>query len=168
MMPQPVRWFSPPLTSQNLSSGTTESSSPILRRVRGMKTPSPSSRRVVSRREPETGNFSPESTLTRGQFIVLLLRAHGIAPAENSSENFADAGNTWYTGYLAAAKETGHIQRDRQQSVCSRSRNQQAGNVYSAPPDDQHSLACCLMARRAAAFPISQTRPRSRATPERQ
>ncbi|ABZ82759.1 multidomain protein with s-layer homology region, hyr domain [Heliomicrobium modesticaldum Ice1] len=53
------------------------------------------------------GNFSPEAKLTRGQFIVMLLKAYGIAPDENPQDNFADAGNTWYTGYLAAAKRTG-------------------------------------------------------------
>ncbi|NLG52990.1 MAG: S-layer homology domain-containing protein, partial [Clostridiales bacterium] len=31
-------------------------------------------------------------------------RAYGIAPDENPQDNFADAGSTWYTGYLAAAK----------------------------------------------------------------
>lgn len=50
------------------------------------------------------GNFSPEAKLTRGQFVVMLLKAYGIAPAANSTGNFTDAGNTWYTGYLAAAK----------------------------------------------------------------
>lgn len=50
------------------------------------------------------GNFSPEAKLTRGQFIVMLMKAYGIAPDANPKDNFADAGNTWYTGYLAAAK----------------------------------------------------------------
>ncbi len=53
------------------------------------------------------GNFSPEVKLTRGQFIVMLLKAYGIAPDKNPQDNFADAGNTWYTGYLAAAKRRG-------------------------------------------------------------
>ncbi len=51
--------------------------------------------------------FSPGATLTRGQFITLLLRAYGIEAAANSSDNFADAGSTYYTGYLAAAKSLG-------------------------------------------------------------
>ncbi|MEW5922132.1 MAG: bacterial Ig-like domain-containing protein [Bacillota bacterium] len=50
------------------------------------------------------GNFSPEAKLTRAQFIVMLMRAYGIAPDLNPKDNFADAGSTWYTGYLAAAK----------------------------------------------------------------
>ena len=50
------------------------------------------------------GNFSPESKLTRGQFIVMLMKAYGIAPDADPKDNFADAGATYYTGYLAAAK----------------------------------------------------------------
>jgi len=53
------------------------------------------------------GNFSPDVKLTRGEFIVLLMRAYGIAPDENPSDNFEDAGNTYYTGYLASAKRLG-------------------------------------------------------------
>ncbi len=48
--------------------------------------------------------FSPDATLSRGQFITLLLRAYDIAPDDSSSDNFIDAGNTYYTGYLATAK----------------------------------------------------------------
>lgn len=50
------------------------------------------------------GKFNPNEKLTRGQFLVMLMRAYGIAPDANPKDNFADAGNTWYTGYLAAAK----------------------------------------------------------------
>lgn len=48
--------------------------------------------------------FSPDATLTRGQFVTLLLRAYNIEAEADSADNFADAGNTYYTGYLAAAK----------------------------------------------------------------
>jgi polygalacturonase/uncharacterized protein YjdB len=51
------------------------------------------------------GNFSPGAKLTRGEFLVMAMKAYGIAPDENPSDNFSDAGNTWYTGYLAAAKK---------------------------------------------------------------
>ncbi|MEA4892542.1 MAG: S-layer homology domain-containing protein, partial [Peptococcaceae bacterium] len=51
--------------------------------------------------------FSPDATLTRGQFITLLMRAYVIAPDANPTANFADAGNAYYTGYLAAAKRLG-------------------------------------------------------------
>jgi hypothetical protein len=48
--------------------------------------------------------FSPDGTLTRGQFITLLMRAYDMAADENTANNFSDAGNTYYTGYLAAAR----------------------------------------------------------------
>lgn len=50
------------------------------------------------------GNFSPEAKLTRGQFMVMLMKAYGIVPDEDAKDNFEDAGDTYYTGYLAAAK----------------------------------------------------------------
>jgi hypothetical protein len=53
------------------------------------------------------GGFSPEAKLTRGEFIVLMMRAYGIAPDDNATDNFADAGSAYYTGYLAAAKRLG-------------------------------------------------------------
>jgi hypothetical protein len=34
----------------------------------------------------------------------MFMRAYGIVPDENPEDNFTDAGDTWYTGYLAAAK----------------------------------------------------------------
>jgi uncharacterized repeat protein (TIGR02543 family) len=52
-------------------------------------------------------NYSPESKLTRGDFMVLLMRAYGMAPDTSSTDNFSDAGDTYYTGYLAAAKRLG-------------------------------------------------------------
>ncbi len=53
------------------------------------------------------GSFGPGMTLTRGQFITMLLRAYGISPDANPAGNFSDAGNTYYTGYIAAAKRLG-------------------------------------------------------------
>jgi hypothetical protein len=53
------------------------------------------------------GSFSPDALLTRGQFIVMLMRAYGITPDTAPTDNFTDAGNTYYTGYLAAAKRLG-------------------------------------------------------------
>jgi hypothetical protein len=49
--------------------------------------------------------FSPQGTVTRAQFITMLCRAYGIPEMEGDS--FADAGDTWYSGYLAAAKQLG-------------------------------------------------------------
>jgi len=51
--------------------------------------------------------FSPNATLSRGQFITLVMRAYGIEPDESTADNFSDAGDTYYTGYLAAAKRLG-------------------------------------------------------------
>lgn len=51
--------------------------------------------------------FSPDNKLTRGEFIVLIMRAYGISPDANPTNNFSDAGNTYYTGYLSAAKRLG-------------------------------------------------------------
>lgn len=53
------------------------------------------------------GNYSPTEKLTRGQFLVMVMRAYGIETAAASNDNFSDAGNTYYTGYLAAAKKLG-------------------------------------------------------------
>jgi beta-glucosidase len=47
--------------------------------------------------------FAPDAVVKRGEFITILCRAYGIAP--KTGDNFADAGNTYYTGYLAAAKQ---------------------------------------------------------------
>lgn len=53
------------------------------------------------------GSFSPDAKLTRGDFVVMLMKAYGIAADTDVSNNFSDAGNTYYTGYLAAAKRLG-------------------------------------------------------------
>ena len=65
---------------------------------------------IAARRITEgtgNGNYSPAEDLTRGQFIVMLMRAYGLEPDADPTDNFADAGNTYYTGYLAAAKRLG-------------------------------------------------------------
>ena len=48
--------------------------------------------------------FGPDAAITRGEFLVMLMRAYDIEPM-TSSDNFADAGNSYYTNYLAAAKK---------------------------------------------------------------
>jgi len=53
------------------------------------------------------GNYSPDAKLTRGQFIVMLMKAYGIAPDTNPTDNFSDAGSAYYTDYLSAAKRLG-------------------------------------------------------------
>ncbi|MBS7526467.1 CehA/McbA family metallohydrolase [Fusibacter paucivorans] len=54
-----------------------------------------------------TNAFSPSDAITRGQFIVMMMKAYEIEPDTIITGNFADAGNTYYTGYLAAAKRLG-------------------------------------------------------------
>jgi hypothetical protein len=51
--------------------------------------------------------YSPDKTLSRGEFIVMLMRAYNIEPSKNQNDNFEDAGDTYYTEYLAKAKELG-------------------------------------------------------------
>jgi hypothetical protein len=53
------------------------------------------------------GNFGVENKVTRAQCLVMIMKAFGINPDENAENNFSDAGNTYYTGYLAAAKRLG-------------------------------------------------------------
>jgi len=53
------------------------------------------------------GLFGPDKQITRGEFIVMLMRAYGIEPDTSPTDNFADAGNDYYTNYLAAAKRLG-------------------------------------------------------------
>lgn len=55
----------------------------------------------------DANNYSPNTALTRGQFVVLLLKAYGIAPESDGAVNFADAGTSYYSNYLAAAKRLG-------------------------------------------------------------
>ncbi|NLT39426.1 MAG: S-layer homology domain-containing protein, partial [Clostridiales bacterium] len=52
-------------------------------------------------------NFSPQAKLTRAECLVMIMRTYGIEPDINPKDNFADAGNTYYTGYLATAKRLG-------------------------------------------------------------
>jgi hypothetical protein len=52
-------------------------------------------------------NYSPEAILTRSQFIVMLMRTYNIAPDAEPINNFADAGNAYYTNHLSAAKRLG-------------------------------------------------------------
>lgn len=51
--------------------------------------------------------YSPAKVLTRAEFIVLMMNAYEIKIDENPTDNFSDAGNTYYTNYLATAKRTG-------------------------------------------------------------
>jgi|GEM_PF-3014052 len=51
--------------------------------------------------------YSPNAKLTRAEFVVLMMRATGLEPDQDNADNFSDAGNAYYTKYLAAAKRLG-------------------------------------------------------------
>ncbi len=51
-----------------------------------------------------SSKYNPDAKLTHGELIVMLMKACGIVPDANTMDNFQDAGNTYYTGYLAAVK----------------------------------------------------------------
>ena len=51
-------------------------------------------------------NFEPTRKLTRGEAIVMLLKAYNIKPLENPQNNFSDAQGE-FAGYYAKAKEIG-------------------------------------------------------------
>lgn len=57
--------------------------------------------------------FSPDTKLTRAQFVVLLMNAYQINLQNqdelNQNQNFTDAGNTYYTDYLLVAKNLGIV-----------------------------------------------------------
>jgi len=57
--------------------------------------------------EPEMAISARMTGLPGGQAITSIMRAYGIAPGTNPADNFSDAGDTWYSGYLAAAKRLG-------------------------------------------------------------
>lgn len=51
--------------------------------------------------------FSPDAEITRGQFLVMLMNAYNVKVDTTLKDNFADAGNSYYTAYLATAKKLG-------------------------------------------------------------
>ncbi|HZG83417.1 S-layer homology domain-containing protein [Paenibacillus sp.] len=55
------------------------------------------------------GRFLPERAVTRAEFLVMAMNAFGIGADETAADNFADAGNQYYTPYLAAAKRLGLV-----------------------------------------------------------
>ena len=53
--------------------------------------------------------FTPNAKITRGQFIVMAMKAFDIKVDDKPTTNFIDAGNTYYTNYLATAKHMGIV-----------------------------------------------------------
>ncbi|ACL75899.1 immunoglobulin-like domain-containing protein [Ruminiclostridium cellulolyticum] len=55
------------------------------------------------------GSFAPGKNISRGDFLIMVMNAHGIAADSTISDNFADAGNKYYTPYLGTAKRLGLV-----------------------------------------------------------
>lgn len=58
----------------------------------------------------DDSHFSPGSELSRGQFVVMLMNAYQLGSNPSNAvqdANFDDAGNAYYTDYLAQAKKLG-------------------------------------------------------------
>jgi hypothetical protein len=55
------------------------------------------------------GSYMPNQSLTRGEGIVMLMKAFDLPLVDETADNFDDAGNSYYTPYLAAAKKLGII-----------------------------------------------------------
>ena len=53
--------------------------------------------------------FAPESSLTRGQMVVLLMRAYGIQVRKGVENSFSDVGEQYYRDYIATAKGLGLV-----------------------------------------------------------
>lgn len=53
-----------------------------------------------------TANFFPSRPISRAEFAVFFCNAMDLTPTE-SGANFSDAGDSWYTPYLAALKQAG-------------------------------------------------------------
>ena len=61
----------------------------------------------LSAREVITGSsFEPRRAITRGEAIVMVMKAYGIKPQDNPTDNFSDAAGE-YAGYYAQAKAIG-------------------------------------------------------------
>lgn len=56
------------------------------------------------------GLFAPGSSVRRADFLIMVMNSYGIEVEENLTDNFSDAGSTYYTGYLATAKKHGIVQ----------------------------------------------------------
>jgi predicted MPP superfamily phosphohydrolase len=56
------------------------------------------------------GRFLPQHDISRADFLVMTMNAFGIDPASNTDTgNFTDAGNQYYSPYLAAARNMGLV-----------------------------------------------------------
>ncbi len=55
------------------------------------------------------GKFSPGKKLSKADFVMAVMKAYGIIPDTKITNNFSDAGNKYYSSYLATARRLGFI-----------------------------------------------------------
>ncbi|MNC31189.1 Endo-1,4-beta-xylanase A precursor [compost metagenome] len=53
--------------------------------------------------------FAPEKNVTRADFLMMVMNAYGIGTDTAITDNFLDAGNKYYTGYLGTARKLGLV-----------------------------------------------------------
>ncbi len=53
--------------------------------------------------------FVPDGNITRADFLIMIMRAYNIPLDEVVTNNFVDAGNTYYTAYLGTGKRLGLV-----------------------------------------------------------
>ena len=53
--------------------------------------------------------FNPLNNITRADFLIMVMRSYNFEIKSNLSDNFTDAGNKYYSDYLATAKELGIV-----------------------------------------------------------
>jgi hypothetical protein len=54
-------------------------------------------------------NFAPQNKVTRADFLIMVMKSYGIEVDKEVTDNFADAGNKYYTNYLGTAKHLGLV-----------------------------------------------------------
>ncbi len=54
-------------------------------------------------------SFAPGKQVTRADFLIMAMNAYGIETDKEATDNFADAGSKYYSGYLATAKRLGLV-----------------------------------------------------------
>lgn len=55
------------------------------------------------------GKFAPQNNVTRADFLIMVMKSYGIELDSHITDNFADAGDKYYTKYLGTAKRLGLV-----------------------------------------------------------
>ncbi len=55
-----------------------------------------------------SGNFNPDASITRAEFISMVVRSLGI-PEEKGNSNFSDVNSQWFAGAVNAASKSGLV-----------------------------------------------------------